>query len=205
MALYYSILTKMTTQALPSFEAAFMAVERVGRLLRSATAALEEGGVPYAVIGGNAIAAWVATIDPGAIRFTKDVDILIRRADLTKAAQSLSTIGLEQVEVWGVTAFLEKADPRPSQGVRFLFAGERIKQSYAHPAPDLTQVQRSAEGHFIVDLVSLVAMKLQSFRPVDQTHIVDLKGVGLITEELAAQLPPDLRERLEQVPEPDTH
>ncbi len=34
-----------------------MAVERVGRLLRSATTALDEGDVPYAVIGGNAVAA----------------------------------------------------------------------------------------------------------------------------------------------------
>ena len=32
------------------------------RLLR-ATAALNRAGVPYAVVGGNAVASWVATID----------------------------------------------------------------------------------------------------------------------------------------------
>lgn len=182
-----------------------MAVERVGKLLRTATTALEKGGVPYAVIGGNAVAAWVATVDPGAVRFTKDVDILIRRTDLVKAARVFESIGFEQVDVWGVTAFVEQNDPRPSQGVHVLFAGERIKPSYAHAAPDLTQAHRSGEGHFVIDLLSLVVMKLQSFRLVDQTHLVDLKAVGLITEELTAQLPPDLRERLKQVPEPDTH
>jgi hypothetical protein len=58
------------------------AVERVRDRLRRATAALEAAGVPYAVAGGNAVAAWVATIDPAAVRNTQDVDILLRRADL---------------------------------------------------------------------------------------------------------------------------
>jgi hypothetical protein len=34
------------------------------------------------VAGGNAVAAWVATVDPSAVRNTQDVDILLRRADL---------------------------------------------------------------------------------------------------------------------------
>ena len=41
------------------------------RLLR-ATAALNQAGIPYAVVGGNAVASWVATVDEGrsAIRGT---------------------------------------------------------------------------------------------------------------------------------------
>src|SRR5262245_44713183 len=61
------------------------------RLLR-ATAALKEVGVPYAVVGGNAVASWVATVDEGAVRNTRDVDILVRRSDVP-----------------GITAALEKA------------------------------------------------------------------------------------------------
>lgn len=57
----------------------------------------------------------------------------------------------------------------------------------------------------VPDLPTLVAMKLQSFRLVDQLHIVDLKSVGLITDALIARLPPDLRVRMDQIPEPDTH
>ena len=34
------------------------AVEKVRDRLQRATAALESAGVPYAVIGGNAVAAW---------------------------------------------------------------------------------------------------------------------------------------------------
>ncbi len=37
------------------------------RLLRS-TAALEAAGVPYAVIGGNAVMAWVEQADEAAVR-----------------------------------------------------------------------------------------------------------------------------------------
>jgi hypothetical protein len=44
------------------------AVEKVrDRLLRS-TAALEAAGVPYAVIGGNAVMAWVEQADEAAVR-----------------------------------------------------------------------------------------------------------------------------------------
>jgi hypothetical protein len=61
------------------------AVEKVrDRLLRS-TAALEAAGVPYAVIGGNAVMAWVEQADEAAVRFTQDVDLVLRRDDLEPA------------------------------------------------------------------------------------------------------------------------
>ncbi|HEY4262062.1 MAG TPA: hypothetical protein VGM98_17970, partial [Schlesneria sp.] len=53
------------------------AVEKVReRLLRTARA-LDAARVPYAIIGGNAVAAWVATVDEAAVRNTRDVDILL--------------------------------------------------------------------------------------------------------------------------------
>jgi hypothetical protein len=38
-------------------------VEKVRERLRRAAAALEAAGVPYAVAGGNAVAAWVSRVD----------------------------------------------------------------------------------------------------------------------------------------------
>ena len=61
------------------------AVEKVRERLLRATAALETANVPYAVIGGNAVAAWVARVDEAAVRNTADVDILLRRDDLPVA------------------------------------------------------------------------------------------------------------------------
>src|SRR5687767_15733469 len=69
------------------------AVERVRDRLRRAASALEAAGVPYAVVGGNAVAAWVATVDPAAVRNTQDVDILLRRGDLDAAARALAAAG----------------------------------------------------------------------------------------------------------------
>jgi hypothetical protein len=48
------------------FERMFSAVEKVRERLDRACKALEEGQVPYAIIGGNAVAVWVATVDDGA-------------------------------------------------------------------------------------------------------------------------------------------
>ena len=62
------------------------------RLFR-ATRALEVASVPYAVIGGNAVAAWVGEVDLTAVRYTQDVDILLRRADLAAERDQAATPG----------------------------------------------------------------------------------------------------------------
>ncbi|MEW6253116.1 MAG: hypothetical protein AB1716_20960 [Planctomycetota bacterium] len=63
-----------------SYSAFVMAMERVEQRLRTVTAALDAARIPYAVIGGNAVATWVAQVDPAATRTTKAVDLLITEA-----------------------------------------------------------------------------------------------------------------------------
>ena len=72
------------------WERALMAAEKVKERLRRATRALDAAGVPYAVAGGNAVAEWVGRIDEDAVRNTRDVDLLIRRADFARRTSSLS-------------------------------------------------------------------------------------------------------------------
>jgi len=55
---------------------------KVKERLRRATNALDAAGFPYAVVGGNAVADWVARIDEGAIRLTRNVDVLVPTPDL---------------------------------------------------------------------------------------------------------------------------
>jgi hypothetical protein len=62
------------------------AVEKVRERLLRATSALENAGVPYAVVGGNAVASWISGVDEAAVRNTQDVDLLLRRSDLDAAA-----------------------------------------------------------------------------------------------------------------------
>lgn len=174
-------------------------MNRVDRLLKSVTAALDAAGVPYAVIGGNAVATWVATRDVGAVRATKVVDLLLRRDDLDRAERALHAVGMIRDEVLGVPVFMEADDPLPSQGVHVVTANEKVRANAIHPAPDVNQVCRAASGFLVVDLVALVTMKLDANRRVDQVHLEDMLRVGLIDAELAAKLPADLLDRLRYV------
>jgi len=191
----------MVARLRPDFEAAFMAIRKVEVLLRKVTRALDKARIPYAVVGGNAVAAWVATVDEDAIRATRDVDILVRRESLPRITEALRPIGLVPVEVLGVVMYVEKRNPSPKRGVHLVIANERIRAHYAHPAPDLKARVRSKGGFAVIDLPSLVQMKLLSFRPVDQTHLMDLKSVGLLTRELISSIPDDLVPRLRQIQE----
>src|SRR5437899_9934375 len=69
------------------------AVEKVRERLRRAVAALEAARVPYALVGGNAVAAWVSRVEEAAVRNTQDVDILLRRADLPAAKAAMARSG----------------------------------------------------------------------------------------------------------------
>jgi hypothetical protein len=184
---------------IPDFGGQVIAVNRVEELLKKVSTALEEAGIEHAVIGGNAIAAWVSTADPGATRATKDVDILVRRADMEKLRAALDPIGLIPADALGVWMFIERAHPSPRTGVRLVFANEIIRPHYKYPAPDPANAARSALGFRVIDLLALVTMKLQAFRRINQVHIEDLSRVGLIDDALAAQLPADLRDRLDEI------
>src|SRR5437764_2429159 len=102
-----------TTVAHSLWERYLMAMDAVTERLQRITKALEEASVPYALAGGQAVALWVATKDPAAVRTTKDVDILLRREDLPEARAAALSIGMDYFEVMGVGMFLERADPNP--------------------------------------------------------------------------------------------
>jgi len=64
-----------------SWENMSQGIEKLKDRLRRAVAVLERAGVDYAVIGGNAVAAWVSRVDDSVVRNTRDVDLLVRRPD----------------------------------------------------------------------------------------------------------------------------
>jgi hypothetical protein len=185
------------------FDRFVMAVERVERLLKLVTGALNDAGLDYAVIGGNAIATWVATVDEAAVRTTKDVDVLIRRTDLAAMSDVVRPLGLQPIEVLGVSMFVDEEHPNPKTGVHLVFGGERIREHHAHPAPDPSQSEMSPSGFRLLDLDALVAMKLQAFRFIDRAHVEDLLSVGLIDEDIRRSLPADLLVRLRAVENSD--
>jgi hypothetical protein len=154
--------------------------------------------VPYAVVGGNAVAEWVGRIDEEATRNTRDVDLLLRRSDLPAARSALEAIGFIYYQLLDVAMFIDGPQGKPSGGVHLLFAGEKVRPDDGHALPELDESERAAEFQ-VTSLKALLKMKLIAWRDKDRTHIRDLIGVGLIDASWPARFPPPLGERLQQL------
>lgn len=90
-----------------SWERMVAAVKDVRERACRAAGALERAGIPHVVIGGNAVAAWVARVDQEAVRNTKDVDLLVRRQDFARTIAELQSVGFVYQNVAGVDLFLD--------------------------------------------------------------------------------------------------
>src|SRR5438128_12036103 len=107
-----------------SWERMIRAVERVRERLLRASSALEKAGIPYAVVGGNAVASWVSTVDEAAVRNTQDVDLLLRRSDLEVATAALAQVGFVRRHVGGIDRFRDGPKAQARDAGHAVFAGE---------------------------------------------------------------------------------
>jgi hypothetical protein len=181
-----------------SWERMIRAVEKVRDRLRRATAALNKAGVPYAVAGGNAVAAWVSSVDEAAVRNTQDVDILLRRTDLAAATTALAAAGFVYRHVKSLDIFLDGANASARDALHIVFAGEKVRPDDLAPTPDVAESEET-EAFRVVTLEALVRMKLTSFRDKDRTHLRDLLEVGLVDADWCDRLPPSLGARLREL------
>jgi len=172
------------------------AVEAVKARLLRATSLLEAAEIPYAVIGGNAVAAWVARIDIAAVRNTQDVDLLIRRDDFGRVRDTLEEGGFVYRQVFGVDCFLESEDANPRDAVHIVFANEKVKPADLAATADVNEVER-ADDYWILQLESLVKMKLTSYRDKDRTHLRDMIEIELIDATWPSRYPAELAQRLQ--------
>jgi hypothetical protein len=174
------------------------AVEKVRARLNRAVAALEGAGIPYAVAGGNAVAAWVSRVDEAAVRNTQDVDILLRREDLDRAKRALAAAGFIFRHVKSIDMFLERPGAKARDAVHIVFACEKVKADSLEPSPDVTEADTAGPFH-VVDLEPLVRMKLTSYRLKDRVHLLDMIGVGLIDASWPARFSGELAARLQSL------
>lgn len=186
-------------QGMPVIERAGYWMSCVVDRARRFCAALDASGIPYAVCGGMSVMAWVSTRDAGYARTTKDVDVLMRREDLPRAADALRPLGFVFVEVNGVPMFLDGPDGTPKHAVHVVLADERFSRHEAISSPPLGTPQRDApSGWARVPLAILLEMKLLAMRPHDIAHIGDLLRVGLIDRSWRDRVRPELRERFDR-------
>jgi len=161
--------------------------------------ALTEAGISYRVVGGLAVFFHVKERDPLAARLTKDVDLAVDRADLSRIVEAVRAIGLVHPHVAGVDMLVDAAEPKAKSAVHLVFVGEKVRPQYLESVPEFSQPTVTEEGIQLAGVADLVRMKLTSFRLRDKTHIADMDAVGLITPEVEAGLSDALRKRLEQV------
>lgn len=155
-------------------------------------------GLEYRVVGGLATYLYVEEVEPDAGRLTKDIDIAVQRQDLRKIAEAAEPFGLEYRHVAGVDMLVQATAPSARRAVHMVFTGEKVRQEYPEPTPELGRY-RIIQGIRLIPLADLILMKLSSFRAKDEAHLKDLDEAGLITPEIEVGLSPILRQRLAQV------
>jgi len=181
-----------------SWERMIRAVEKVRERLRRAVAALEAARIPYAVAGGNAVAAWVSRVDETAVRNTQGVDVLLRRSDLPAATEALSKAGFVYRHAKGPYMFLDGPTAKARDAVHIVFATEKVKSESLIASPDIDESE-ATEAFRLVTLEALVRMKLTAFRDKDRTHLRDLIDVGLLDSAWVKRLPTELAARLQNL------
>lgn len=174
------------------------AVEKIQQRLERTATALEQAGIPYAIIGGNAVRAWVAQADEAAVRTTRDVDILLRRADWPAAVAAMEAAGFKQRHVRGIDMFLDGPAAKARDAVHVIFAGEKVRPDDPVPAPDVSEAE-VIDRHRTLSLDALVRMKLTAFRRKDQMHLIDMIDVELVDPSWCDRVPPELAPRLKEL------
>jgi hypothetical protein len=174
------------------------AVEIVRQRLRRVTRALNAAGVPYAIIGGNAVQHWVAQVDESVVRNTRDVDVILNEADLDRAIAALEKEGFIYRRAAGVSMFLDGKDAKARDAVHVVFAGQKVREEYPEPVPNIDEYELIEEARTL-PLEALVRMKLTSFRRKDQVHILDMISVGLIDDSWLPRYSPTLQARLQEL------
>ena len=134
---------------------------------------LGRAGVPYSVAGENAVALWVSRVDEAAVRNTRDVDILIRRADFEAAKAALESAGFIYRHAAALDVFLDGPSAGAREAVRLVFANEKVRPTEPLANPDVSESEDA--GLFrVIALDALVRIKLTAFRDKDRTHLRDL-------------------------------
>lgn len=159
---------------------------------------MESSGIPYAIIGGNAVRAWVAQVDEAAVRTTRDVDVLLRRSDLPAAISACEQAGFVYRHSKGIDMFLDGPGAKARDAVHVLMAGEKVRETDLVPAPDVDEAM-IIEAHRTLTLEALVRMKLNVFRDKDRVHLRDMLDVGLIDDSWVPRFPPELGRRLQEL------
>lgn len=132
--------------------------------------ALDRSSVDYALVGGLAVGVW------GAPRATKDIDLLIRPEDLTRAKEAVRHVG------YGLEALpMQFSDGMQMQRVSKVGAGQLMTVDFILVNANLEPAWQSRTRHDtdvislnVISRDALIAMKVSAGRPQDQADVIKL-------------------------------
>lgn len=160
---------------------------------------LSQAGVPFEVIGGMAVNAHLMSCQHASRAFvTRDIDLLVERADLPRIVEAAEAAGYTAKKIMG-GYMLIRPGQQPAEAVHLVFAGERSRTDNLLPHPAIRAESKELFGIVVpvAALYDLVQMKLNSYRAKDLVHLQTLDACALITSQVERQLPARLRQRLD--------
>jgi hypothetical protein len=180
--------------------------ERIFELIgtvQKLSAPLEQAGVPHEIVGGLAVFLHVENADSTHSSLTRDIDVMIRRDDLSRVVAIAEAHGFRFRHSAGLDMLLYGEADTARNAVHLLFAGEKVKASQLESHPDIQPVRAGLHGQdfWVIPVLDLVRMKLSSYRDKDRVHIRGMDAAGLITGEVEHGLSAELRTRLRHIRE----
>jgi hypothetical protein len=172
-------------------------------ILDKITDALTADRIPHELIGGLAVLVHVEEADPTYATLTRDVDLMVHRADLDRIKEAAARNGFRFRHAAGLDMLLYCDADSAKNAVRLVFSEERVRDTQPVPNPPIAPEVRRIHGKEIkiVPVRDLVRMKLSAFRDKDRVHVRSMDAAGLITAEIVESLPADLKARLQHVRE----
>jgi hypothetical protein len=191
------------TSPLSTFDRLHQAIEDGREFLDRTLEMLWSADVPYALIGGKAVAAWTIATDGNNHMGYRPIDLLIHERDASRALAALKVLGHSQ-RASATQIRLFDGDRRwNNRSIRLAFAGTRIRETDLRPLPTPNQACMVA-GYRCLDLPTLVSLLLSQFRRIDQVHVRSLAEVDLINADCLDKLDPTSSQRLNSILE-DPH
>jgi len=132
------------------------------------------------------------------VRTTRDVDILIRPADLPAVIQAMTAAGFHYRQKSGLDRFVETPDGSARDAVHVVLAGQMVRPNDVEANPDIEPTER-ANDFDTIQFESLVRMKLNSFRRKDQVHLLDMISLEMIDASWLDKFPNELAARLKEL------
>jgi hypothetical protein len=172
----------------------------VGLLHRIADSLAAEQ-IPYEVVGGLAVLIHVEEASPEHTSLTRDVDLMIRRADLERVKAAAAKHGFRFRHTAGIDMLIYGDAESARNAVHLVFSGEKVRPDYLAPAPPIEPERKQIHGKdvMVIPVADLVRMKLTSNRDRDRVHIRSMDAAGLVTDDVEQKLAPELAVRLKDI------